>query len=468
MSREENLIKNTIIIALGTFLPKFAAIITLPILTAYMSKADYGMSDIIATICSLLLPMATLKIEAAAFRFIVDKRGEEKECSKIIVTMFVFASIISIFVLGIYYYIPNSMNIKVKILCCVYFYLQSIYSMLQQILRGLSKNILYSSNTISYAFFNLVLIVIFIKHFELGLVGLLYSYNISLIISIIFCTFSGKIYKYLDLRNFSFSVLKEMLLYSWPMVPNSLSLWIMNLSDRLIISKYLGNIANADYAVANKIPNLYSTMEGTFIMAWQENASIANKDSDSYIYYSKVFEGVFEILVWLIAGVMTACPIIYTLLVRGDYSTAYVQIPILFLAMFFSSISSFFGGIYVAEKKTKRVAFTTVVSALINIVVDLILINRIGLYAASISTLVSYACLAIFRMFDVNSIIPMCYNLKKEFSGIVLLIIMCCFMLINTIYFNIINGIIFLIICCTYSREIFKSFILSVRNKVKR
>lgn len=241
------------------------------------------------------------------------------------------------------------------------------------------------------------------------------------------------------------------------MVPNSLSLWVMNLSDRLMVSRFMGSEANADYAVANKIPNLYSTMEGTFVLAWQENASLANKDNDSNIYYSKIFDIIFELLILLIAGVMAVCPLIYSLLVKGNYSSAYIQIPILFLAMFFSSISSFLGGIYVAEKKTKRVAITSFIAAIINIVIDLLFIKQIGLFAASLSTLFSYLFLAVFRMVDVNTINKMSYDIKKEIIGISMLILMCVFMSINTTFFNTINLAVFIIIGCTYSKSVFIS-----------
>ena len=69
-----------------------------------------------------------------------------------------------------------------------------------------------------------------------------------------------------------------MLGYSWPMIPNALAMWVMNLSDRLIITAVMGVEANAVYAVANKIPNLFTTLQGTYIFAWQENASLSVGD----------------------------------------------------------------------------------------------------------------------------------------------------------------------------------------------
>lgn len=69
MEREKALAKNTIIIGFGTFLPKVASIITLPIVTGSLTKAEYGTYDLLLTLISLVLPLATLQIQTAAFRF---------------------------------------------------------------------------------------------------------------------------------------------------------------------------------------------------------------------------------------------------------------------------------------------------------------------------------------------------------------------------------------------------------------
>ena len=67
---KSNFYKNTLILSLGTFLPKFAAFITLPILTGQLTKVEYGTYDLVTVMVSLLLPAATLQIQAAAFRLL--------------------------------------------------------------------------------------------------------------------------------------------------------------------------------------------------------------------------------------------------------------------------------------------------------------------------------------------------------------------------------------------------------------
>lgn len=78
MEREKALAKNTIIIGFGTFLPKVASIITLPIVTGSLTKAEYGTYDLLLTLISLVLPLATLQIQTAAFRFLVQIREKKK------------------------------------------------------------------------------------------------------------------------------------------------------------------------------------------------------------------------------------------------------------------------------------------------------------------------------------------------------------------------------------------------------
>ena len=90
MEREKALAKNTIIIGFGTFLPKVASIITLPIVTGSLTKAEYGTYDLLLTLISLVLPLATLQIQTAAFRFLVQIREKEEECSRVITNIVFF------------------------------------------------------------------------------------------------------------------------------------------------------------------------------------------------------------------------------------------------------------------------------------------------------------------------------------------------------------------------------------------
>lgn len=64
-------------------------------------------------------------------------------------------------------------------------------------------------------------------------------------------------------------------------------------------------------------------------------------------------------------------------------------------------------------KKTFEIAKTTMISAAINIIVNIVLIPYIGLYAASLSTFVGYLVAMIYRIIDTRKYLCIKYNIKS-------------------------------------------------------
>ena len=421
MKREEKLIKNTGILALGTFLPKLASFIILPILTGQLTQEEYGVYDLITVLVSLFLPAVTLQIQTAAFRFLIDVRGSQKEESRIITNIFAYTIPISIIALVILFIILVDVSIVERILICAYFISDILANTERQIIRGLSKNKYYSISAILGSFGQLAFVFIFVFVLKKGLVGATLSLALCTFCEASYLLVKGKIYNYIDVQQVESAYIKELLKYSWPMVPNSMSMWVMRVSDRIVVSIFMGVSANAVYAVANKIPAILTIAQNTFNMAWQENASIVSRDRDAEEYYCKMFGLLFDFMAGMFGLLVAATPVLFRILVRGDYSEAYVQIPILFLAMFFFSLAGYIGGIYVAYKKTASVGITTAVASVCNLVIDVLLINKIGLYAASGSTLISYIFLCLYRMADVRKFVNIRYNWKHIIIVLVVL-----------------------------------------------
>lgn len=468
MNREKALAKNTFIIAIGTFLPKFSSIITLPIITGGLTKAEMGTYDLISTLVSLFLPVATLQIQSAAFRFLIDVREDEKETKRIITNIISFILPTSLIALTILYLCLGNVSLVIRWLICLYFFSDILMLSTQQIVRGLSNNKLYSASSVTISFSNMLLIVLTISVGKQGLVGVLASITIATTIGLILLLVKGHILSRIDLSLLSRKTLLEMLSYSWPMIPNSLSNWVLSFSDRAVLTAFMGLEANAIYSVANKIPALFTTVQGTFVFAWQENASLASKDSDADTYYAEMFDSIFGILVGIMALLIAATPILFWLLIRGDYKEAYYQMPILFMGMLFSSMASFIGGIYVAHKKTRSVGVTTILAAACNLVIDLVFVHKIGIFAASISTLVSYVFLTIYRMVDVQKFQKVKFNTGRFCLLIALLVLMCAICWIDTVALNVLNIILGCIIAVVVNRKIMKSIRLTLKNKMKK
>ncbi len=442
MSREKLLMKNTIILSIGTFLPKISSMIVLPILTGYLTAKEYGTYDLIVTLIALLLPAITLQIQSAAFRFLIDSRGIIEDSKSVITNIFFFSIPISIVTSGILFVFLSDFNEKVRLLISIYFVVDIVLVALRQIARGLGLNYHFSISSVLNSFFLMLMIIIELVFLNNGLIGVLYALITSTAISIIYLCVFISILKYISLEKISILWIKKMLKYSWPLVPNNLSMWVLSLSDRLVITYFLGLEATAIYAVANKIPNMLKLFQSTFLIAWHENATLSVKDDDSSEYYSKMFDIIFSFLSGAMSILIMLTPLLFNILIRGDYDIAYQQMSILYLGIFCSSIAAFLGGIYMAHMKTRSAGLSTVVAALVNIIIDLVLIERIGMYAASISTMLSYLLLAAYRMFDIKKFQNINYNFKKIIASVIILILMSILSYQQQSFFDMFNVII--------------------------
>lgn len=439
MSREKELVKNTVVLGIGKFLPKVISVITLPIVTAQLTKAEYGTYDLLSTLVMLVTPIATLQIQSAAFRFLIDQRGNKEKSSEIITNILFVTVPISVIVSIIIGIIMDQLSFILRIIISLYFITDVLYSTFAQITRGLAMNKIYSVSSIVVSVVNGAGIVLALSVMSTGLTGVIISLCIANIVAVIFLGANIHISSYIRISLVSMVTIKELVAYSWPMIPNNLSTWVLSLSDRLIITAVLGIEANAVYAVANKIPNMLSLAQSVFVMAWQENASIAVHDQDASAYYTKMYDKILSLMFGFTALLIGFTPIMFWVLIRGDYDAAYYQIPILILGMFFYCMSAFQGGIYIAHKKTKSVGVTTMLAAVINFVVNMLLIHIIGITAASLSTLIAYFLLYVYRMFDCLKFQKIYYNIKKQVTYYLILIIMLIICYQRNSYLDIIN-----------------------------
>ena len=439
MSRETKLVKNTFILSIGTFLPKFATIITLPVLTAFLSKEQYGTYDLITILVSLILPVTTLQIHTAAFRFLIEHKHDRNLAKVYFSNILAFVIPVAFVSLTILYFFLPIKEVQIKIWVCVYLLFDTLVAEVRQITRGLARNLDYSISAILSAFIKMIMALVLVQLLRYELLGAVIALALSSIISLLYLIFKIRAYELVDFSLINKDVLKQMIAYSWPMVPNNMAGWVMRASDRFVISLFMGFFANAVYGVANKIPNLLTLAQSTFNMAWQENASIAIKDEDVGKYYSKMFLTMTNFYAGCLGLIIACTPILFRLLIKGDYSEAYPQMPILFLAMFFSCMASFQGGIYIACKATKSVGITTVVASITNLVIDIALIKSIGLYAASGSTLVSFIVLFVYRMFDVRKLVSIRYDIPRFVLALLVITLESVLCFINTLPVNIIN-----------------------------
>lgn len=456
MNREEKLARNTLILGIGTFFPKLATFLALPILTELLSKVEYGIFDLCVTLVSLVLPLATVQIHAAAFRFLIDAQKDEDEKETIITCIYIFVLVTSLVCLACVFAVLWKQPLFIRISVCLYYFFYIISNVNKQIARALSRNLDYTIGSIISGLGQIVMVLILVMGLKKGLNGALLALAMAEFFSMGYLFIRSRIAFYINWRKFSVQKIKELLVYSWPMVPNSLAQWVIHTSDRLVITNFLGVAANAVYSVAYKIPSILSLAQTTFNMAWQENASVFANDADVSKYYSSMFKQLFNIISGIMSILVGMTPILFCIFVRGDYAEAYIQMPILFMGMFFLCLSTFWGGIFVAMKQTKPAGMTTAIAALINLTIDLVSVKWIGLYAGSVSSVVAYLVMCLLRAKAVSKLVKIEYDIRHILIIVSILIVQCVICVWQQFYFNVINLLIGFVLCVTLNFELIK------------
>ena len=139
--------------------------------------------------------------------------------------------------------------------------------------------------------------------------------------------------------------------------------------------------------------------------------------------------------------------VIADIFIGDNFYEAVLYIPILIIAFVFSSYSSFLGTIYTASKNTNEILKTTIFSAILNLVINIMFIPLFGPLMAAWSTLISYLALFIYRLLDVRKYVKIKFSKLNLIicTGLLLLqaIVVIC---INNLYLKFIINLVIMII----------------------
>ena len=422
MKQEKELIKNTFIIAIGKFSTQIVSFLLVSLYTAKLTTQEYGSYDLIITIITFITPFITLTFEESMFRFLIDAKNRREEKSIItqtvvtILTMLAIACLIILLVIKIF-------SINTTKLFIPYVIAVVLMALMNALVRGLGKIKLYSLSNFILSVLTIILNVVLILGTNLKVDGLLLSVIIANLVMVLFLSIRLKLKEFINFKLMNKKLMKEMLTYSIPLIPHSLSWTIINLSDRLIIAGALGTASNGIYAISNKFPTIINTVYNYFAIAWKESAAKALHEEDSGQYYNKIYEALKNMVYSATVLVIAFVPFVFNILIKGGYQEAYLYIPILVFSVYFSNMASFYGGIFSAYKKTKIIGTTTLVSAIINLVIDIVFIKTIGIYAAAISTLLASVFLYVYRKYKIKDFVKLKHSKDMNFTIIITLIV---------------------------------------------
>lgn len=464
MTKKKELAKNTIIILLGKVCTQFVSFLLLPLYTAILATEEYGVVDLVTTYVGLLAPLISVQLENALFRYLVDARNKQEEKNKIITNCYITSFLLAVMVFIIFIIISMFINVSYKYYIAGMVFSVICSNMALQTARGNGKNTDFSIGSVIAGITTIALNVLFLVVLKTGIEGMFLATIIANILCFIYVVLKEKIYTNIKKIYYQKKQVYQLLKYSLPLVPNGLVWWIINVSDRTIITMQLGTAANGIYSVSNKFSNIIVQIYNIFNLSWTESASMHIEDEDRDTFFSETIQQTLKLFASLCVGMIAVMPFIFNIFVNQQYKEAYQYIPILVISSLFNVLVGLISVIYVAKKMTKKIAQTSIWSGIINIAINVLLIKYIGTYAACLSTLLAFAIMAIYRYIDVQKYVKIKIGIKN------ILMIIAMFTFCTIIYYdrnNVVLQLIGVIIALLYAIIANKTMLSNIWNIVR-
>lgn len=464
MNKYEKLLNNSIIFFIGNFGSKVLSFLFVRFYTNCLSPSEYGTIDLITSTLGFTVPIVTLCITEAVLRFSIDDNEGKGKIYSVGITTVILGNLLFLLSIPIF----NSIEVYRDYLFYLYSLTltNSLYQMTAHFSRGCGDTKAFATSGILHSFtqigFNLILLLLL----QWGITGYLVASISSNIITVIYIVVFSKSFRGIA---FSFDKIyaKKMLKYSIPLLPNSIFWWIMISSDRYVILYMLGAGANGLYSVANKIPNIISSVSSIFFNAWQLSSVEEANSKDKSQFFSRTLQVVSMIMLVSISFLMIAIQGLFSVWVEESYYDGWECAPLLVLAAFFNCLSTYIGTNYVAMKKTKGVLFTTIIGAILNPILNIILTPIIGIKGTALATVVSFAVTWIIRTFDTRKFVKLKYDFKTFFVPLIIVCIQVTLLScdITNIYLQIVSFVVVMIACFKELSRIFKRLLQVIRKK---
>lgn len=408
-SRNQYLIKNTLIFTLGNLGSKLITFFLIPLYTNALTTAQYGVVDLVATVSTVAVPILTINICESVMRFALDKDADQAQITQIGTYVFLIACVFGLLVIPI----CAQFNQISSYATLTYFYVITLAASQLYLcdLRGKELLLYYSVGNILHTFLIAIFNVVFLLLFKMGIEGYLLAFIISNLITALYALIAGKGYKSFKLRRINMRLLVNMSKYSIVLIPNSFMWWIMNSSDRIMVTSMIGIAANGIYAVSYKLPTLVSTLTSIFNQAWSYSAIREDGACDEDEYNNRIFKKLIGVVMLLGIGILTFVKPFLRIYVSDEFYSAWKYTPFLIVGYVYLTLGSFMATSYTVHKDSFGYLFSGIFGAIFNIVLNFALIPVIGVYGAAVATCASYFLVFLFRLIHTRKYIK--YDIKN-------------------------------------------------------
>jgi O-antigen/teichoic acid export membrane protein len=414
------LVKNSGTYALSSVITPLIALVIAPFLTHTLSTTDYGILTLLSTAISLIAGITQLGLGSAFFRAYSydytasdDKRAVIATTTTLLFTVslllmvggFISASFLAKLLLD-----QASLSGLIIIAVSVVF-VQNLTIPSFAWLRAENRGIIYSLLSIGNMAITLIATVVFVGIFHWGVAGALIAIGGGYI-SIVICTLPVIIFRAgMAIR---MDIVRNLLGFGVPLIFSFVSGWVLQLSDRYLLSHFSSLSETARYTIAYLLGSSMSVVIiAPFNLAWPTMIFAIAKSTEPAITFRLVFRWFGLFLLFAAFGFSFISILFLNLFFSATYHSLTSVIPIITLSIVFYGIYLFFMVGPSLQRKTWMAGAICALAAIVNLLLNLALIPHYGAIGASITTLLAYIILAVAAYIVNQKIYPIPFELGR-------------------------------------------------------
>ena len=382
----------------GFFLLRSVSFLLLPIYTNLLSVNDAGIIFIIYTILALLNPVYAFGMDSALLKFYNSKKYSQREITSSSLIMLAVSSfsMSSLMILFSQNYTSSLLNVSFNVFyfIAIILFFDSISARLLVLLRLLEKPWAFLLIGLINIVCSFLLNILFLTSFSSGALGAIYALTIASFIQF-FCLFPLLI-KNIKLSLFNWVLIKKMFSFGIPFLPAAILFIITGMSDRWLIKAYLGLESVGLYGAGYKVGSAISILVLAFNLSWQPYYLKHSNDKDLARQLMEISYKFFIVLFLCCCAVS----IFWPLLIKTNIHNYYLVGPEFWSGggvIPWVAFGYFFYGLFVLQSpsiylKNKQLwsPFFWLLGAASNIGLNVVLIPKIGVLGAAVSSLLSY------------------------------------------------------------------------------
>lgn len=472
MEKAKLFIENFLVYGVGGIISKIIPFVMLPLITRLMPSSVYmGMYDMFHTAVEFGTAIAIMGMYDAMFRMFFEKEEvpfKTTACSTAFFFTLVSAITVSMIMMlvrtGISALLLGSRQYSYLIeLAAAATLVGATNGIVSAPTRMQNKRrIFLITNTISPLLSYIVAVPLILKgYYTVALpIGALVS------AAMLEITFWCLNHRWFRLRNFDFRLLKAMLYIAVPTMPCFLAYWIFSSCDRVMITNMIGLDAAGIYSVGGKMGQISQLIYVAFAGGWQYFAFSTMKEENQVKSNSKVFE--YLGIVSFIAGVFM-CTLSYELfkvLFPEEYRGGYLVAPYLFLAPLLQMLEQVAGNQFLVVKKTWPSAFILGIGAVFNVILNFLLIPKIGIEGAAIATLLGYVISNVINIIVLSRMKLFVLSKRFVLSFIITVVYIC----VWRFFFHdrILAGLICMVLAALCYTYLYRNELVMFLEKIKK